>query len=171
MDASSRKPALEKKLLIAKIIAAMKSIFDTQTRTEVLSRIGNLDQASKAAWGQMTVAQMIRHCVLCEEYYHGNLLVSRSFLGRLIGKMVLRKMIKDDLAMLQKNAPTSPVFKVDNEIGNLALEKEKWKSLIEQYASFDKEYFTHWFFGKMSKEQLGQFIYKHCDHHLRQFGS
>jgi hypothetical protein len=80
-------------------------------------------------------------------------------------------MLKDDQSMLQKNAPTKPQFKVNHNVGNLELEKEQWKSLIEQYASFDKEYFTHWFFGKMTKQQLGQFIYKHCDHHLRQFRS
>jgi hypothetical protein len=149
----------------------MKSIFDIDTRTEILNRIDNLNQESKAAWGQMTVAQMVKHCALCEEYYHGNLLVSRSFLGRLIGKMVINKTLKDDQSMLQKNAPTSPQFRVNNNIGNLEAEKEQWKSLIEQYASFNKAYFMHWFFGKMSKEQLGQFIYKHCDHHLRQFRS
>ena len=149
----------------------MKSIFDIQIRTEILSRIDRLNQESKAAWGQMTVTQMVKHCALCEEYYHGNLFVKRSFLGRLIGKMVLNKMLKDDQSIFQKNAPTSPHFRVNNNIGNLEIEKEKWKSLIKQYSFFDKEYFTHWFFGKMSKEQLGQFIYKHCDHHLRQFGS
>ena len=149
----------------------MKSIFDIETRIEILRRIDSLNTETKAAWGQMTVAQMVKHCILCEEYYHGNLLVSRSFLGRLIGKMVINKTLKDDQSMLQKNAPTSPQFIVNNDIGHLELEKEKWKFLIEQYASFDQEYFTHWFFGKMSKQQLGQFIYKHCDHHLRQFRS
>ena len=149
----------------------MKSIFDTETRMEILSRVDKLNNESKAAWGQMTVAQMIRHCTLCEEYYYGNLAVSRSFLGRLIGKMAIGKMLKDDQSMLQRNAPTSSKFKVNDDIENLELEKEKWKSLIEQYAGFDNDYFIHWFFGKMSKEQLGQFIYKHCDHHLRQFGS
>ena len=149
----------------------MKSIFDVEIRTEVLNRIDSLNQETKAAWGQMTIAQMVKHCALCEEYYHGNLLVSRSFLGRLIGKMVINKTLKDEQSMLQKNAPTSPQFRVNTDIKNLELEKEKWKFLIEQYASFDQEYFTHWFFGKMSKEQLGQFIYKHCDHHLRQFRS
>lgn len=147
----------------------MKSIFDTETRTEIFSRIDSLTKETEAAWGQMTVAQMVKHCALCEEYYHGNLQVSRSFLGRLIGRMVINKTLKGDQSMLQKNAPTSPHFKVNNNIENLELEKEKWKSLIGQYASFDKEYFTHWFFGKMSKQQLGQFIYKHSDHHLRQF--
>jgi hypothetical protein len=149
----------------------MKSIFDTATRAEILNRIDSLDGGIKPAWGQMTVTMMVKHCVLCEEYYHGHFLVDRSFLGRLIGKMAIRKLLKDDQSMMQKNAPTLSQFKVVNNIENLELEKEKWKSLIEQYSSFDKEYFTHWFFGKMSKEQLGQFIYKHCDHHLRQFRS
>jgi len=92
-------------------------------------------------------------------------------LGRLIGKKVINKTLKDEQSMLQKNAPTSPQFRFNNDIVNLEFGKEKWKFLIEQYAFFDKEYVTHWFFGKMSKQQLGQFIYKHCDHHLRQFRS
>lgn len=138
---------------------------------EILNRIDSLNQESKPAWGEMNVAMMVKHCALCEEYYHGRFLVNRSFLGRLIGKTALRGILKDEQSMLQKNAPTSPQFKVVNEIETLEIEKEKWKLLIEQYCSYDKEYFKHWFFGKMSKEQLGQFIYKHCDHHLRQFRS
>jgi len=149
----------------------MKSIFEITTRTEILNRIDSLKQESKPAWGKMNVAMMVKHCALCEEYYHGGFLVNRSFLGRLIGKIAIRVILKEEQSILQKNAPTSLQFKVVNEIENLELEKEKWKSLIEQYASFNKEHFMHWFFGTMSKEQLGQFIYKHCDHHLRQFRS
>ena len=149
----------------------MKSIFDIATRTEILNRIDSLNKESKPAWGTMNVAMMVRHCALCEEYYHGRFLVNRSFLGKLIGKTALRGILKDEQSMLQKNAPTSQQFKVVDEIENLEVEKEKWKSMVEQYGSFNKEYFIHWFFGKMSKQQLGQFIYKHCDHHLRQFES
>ena len=133
----------------------MKSIFHTAARAEILSRIDSLNQGSKPAWGQMTVTMMVKHCALCEEYYHGHFLVNRSFLGRLIGKMAIRKMLKDDQSMLQKNAPTSPQFRVINETENLELEKEKWKSLIEQYSAFDKEYFTHWFFWKNVEGTIG----------------
>lgn len=149
----------------------MKSVFDLETRRELLNRIDSLHQQCKASWGQMTVAQMVKHCVICEEYYQGNVQVNRSFLGRIIGKLAIREILKDEKAVLQKNAPTSPVFRVRDDTANLDAEKEKWKSLLEEYASYDKNYFTHWFFGKMSKEQIGQFIYKHCDHHLRQFRS
>ncbi len=50
-------------------------------------------------------------------------------------------------------------------------EKANWKQLIERYEAFNAKKFTHWFFGEMTKEQLGQFIYKHSDHHLKQFGA
>ncbi|HSH66794.1 MAG TPA: DUF1569 domain-containing protein [Bacteroidia bacterium] len=148
----------------------MKSIFDRETRDEVINRIQSLNANSKPHWGKMTVAQMIKHCALCEEYYYGNIPVNRSFLGRIIGKMAIKSILKDENASLRKNAPTPLPFKVTENVNNLEVEKNKWVALIERYGTFNKDHFTHWFFGKMSRVQLGQFIYKHSDHHLRQFG-
>lgn len=148
----------------------MKSIFDQATREEVIQRIEGLSSDCKAHWGKMHVAQMVRHCAQCEEYYHGNIVVKRSILGRFIGKIALKGLLKDESSVLQRNASTSPIFRVEEKNVDLEREKSRWKSLIERYASYDKDAFTHWFFGPMTKNQLGQFIYKHCDHHLRQFG-
>jgi Protein of unknown function (DUF1569) len=148
----------------------MKSIFNKGTRDEVIIRINSLHEASKAQWGKMTVAQMVRHCRLCEEYYYGSIHIKRSFLGRLLGRVAINAILKDDINSFRKNASTPSELEV-NEL-NLDLESEKasWKSLIEKYETFKSEGFKHWFFGKMTREQLGQFIYKHGDHHLRQFG-
>lgn len=149
----------------------MKSIFDKNTRDEITSRISSLTNENKAQWGKMNVAQMVRHCATCEEYYYGNIEVKRSWLGRLLGKAAIKGILKDESTSFKKNAPTSPQFKVSDS--NLDFEKERtnWKQLIERYASFANENFNHWFFGAMTKTQLGQFIYKHCDHHLKQFGA
>jgi hypothetical protein len=149
----------------------MKSIFDKDTRTEVINRIDSLTNQSKAHWGKMTASQMVKHCELCEEYYHGIIEVKRSTLGRLIGKTAIKGILKDESSSFTKNAPTSSQLKVTDASLDLETEKTKWKRLIENYGSFEKEKFTHWFFGEMTKQQLGQFIYKHCDHHLRQFGA
>jgi hypothetical protein len=149
----------------------MKSIFDKETRDEVIDRISSLTENSKPLWGKMNVAQMVRHCSLCEEYYFGNVKVSRSFLGRIFGKMAIQAILKDEKSSFKKNAPTSPNFKVAEAINDLEAEKVKWKSLIKRYETFSREDLTHWFFGKMTKLQLGRFIYKHCDHHLKQFGA
>ncbi|HTQ63247.1 MAG TPA: DinB family protein [Puia sp.] len=148
----------------------MKSVFDKETKDEVINRINLLTINNKAQWGKMTVAQMVRHCCLCEEYYFGNIKIKRAFLGRILGKVAIRAILKNEKSGLMKNSQTSPILKVDEGLTNLEQEKEKWKSLIERYSTFDKEKFKHWFFGTMTKEQLGQFIYKHSDHHLRQFG-
>jgi hypothetical protein len=148
----------------------MKSIFDAVVRDEVSSRINALTATTQSKWGKMNVAQMVRHCSICEEYYFGNIEVERSFLGRIIGKWAMNSTLKDERSTLQRNAHTSPSFKVVEEVPDFDGEKQKWKSLVARYAEYTNTEFTHWFFGKMTKDQLGQFIYKHCDHHLRQFG-
>lgn len=114
---------------------------------------------------------MVRHCSLCEEYYLGKTKIDRSFIGRIIGRNSIRKILKDERSTFQKSAPTADSFLVKETVSDLESEKAKWKSLIEKYDSFQSRKFTHWFFGEMTKEQLGQFIYKHCDHHLKQFGA
>jgi hypothetical protein len=149
----------------------MKSIFKQEDRAEIISRINTLNAASKAQWGRMTVGQMLRHCALCEAYYMGNIEVKRSLLGRIFGKMAINSILKNEHVPFPKNSAAPAQFRVTENISHIEEEKQKWLSQIEQYANYNDDYFTHWFFGKMTKEQLGQFVYKHSDHHLKQFGS
>lgn len=146
----------------------MKSIFDKTIREETVNRIKSLSADSPAQWGKMNVGQMIRHCTLCEELYLGKLIIKRSFLGRIFGNMALKSLLKEDKP-LARNTPTVSSFIVNEDIADIDAEKEKWIGLINDYENYRNDYFVHCFFGKMSKEQLGQLVYKHCDHHLRQF--
>jgi hypothetical protein len=146
----------------------MKTIFDKTTRDEVIQRVRSLNEHSTAQWGKMNVYQMLKHCVLCEEMYQEKKHYNRTLLGRLIGKMALKNLLSKDLP-LQKNAPTRSEFKINKVHGEIAEEKERWIKLIEEYAHYPDKEFTHWFFGKMTKEQVGYFVFKHTDHHLRQF--
>ncbi|MGX5816605.1 DinB family protein [Chitinophaga lutea] len=148
----------------------MKSVFDAAVRAELLQRIDALDESSTPLWGKMTVGQMVRHCTLCDDYYLGRIPVPRSFLGRLIGQSAIRSILKDQAVQMQKNAPTAQAFLVKDEVRDLAEEKRKWRAVIGQYERLSVPSFNHWFFGKMNRDQLGQFAYKHADHHLRQFG-
>ncbi|MDP4149794.1 MAG: DUF1569 domain-containing protein [Bacteroidota bacterium] len=149
----------------------MRSIFESQTRNDIVGRINSLSAESKARWGKMSVGQMLRHCAACEEYYFGRVPIKRSFLGRLIGPMVIKGILKDETKQLGKNAPTSATLKVTEPVRDIEEEKKKWIALINDYGAYDKDHLVHWFFGKMTKDQLGCFVYKHCDHHLRQFGA
>ncbi len=148
----------------------MKTIFDEATRSELIKRINSLDQNNKAEWGKMNLIQMLKHCNVAEEMYLGYAIYKRTLLGKLIGPWVLKGLIKDDIPM-NKNAPTSPHFKIKETDGDLEAEKNKWIGLIKAYAHYNNLEFIHWFFGRMTKDQLGLFVYKHADHHLRQFNA
>jgi len=148
----------------------MNTIFDKATRDSLVGRVNTLGQNSTGQWGKMNIYQMLKHCTLAEEMYLGRKQYSRTFLGRLIGPMALKNMLKDDRP-LGRNAPTNSHFKVRETNGDVEAEKKKWILLLEEYAAYSMPSFEHWFFGNMTKEQLGQFVYKHTDHHLRQFNS
>ncbi|PWS32015.1 DUF1569 domain-containing protein [Pedobacter paludis] len=146
----------------------MKTIFNDNTRQEVISRIQKLDENSEALWGKMNICQMLKHCIRAEEMYLGNVQYNRTILGYLIGRIALKGIMKDDKP-LHKNAPTSSHFKIAETTGHVQEDKLKWVALIEDYAKYPNQGLMHWFFGKMTNEQVGHFVYKHADHHLRQF--
>jgi hypothetical protein len=146
----------------------MKSIFDQSTRDELKNRIQLLDANSTAQWGKMNISQMMRHCTKWDEMALGKTDYKQSFIGRLFGKMALKDMMKDE--PMKKNMPTVPSFKVKEHI-NIAEEKIKWLRLLNEYEHYSGNGFIHPFFGIMSKEQTGYMVYKHIDHHLRQFNA
>ena len=150
----------------------MKTVFDETLRAELISRINLLDENSRAQWGKMNVYQMLKHCTLWEEWVLGksNLKYKQSFIGLIFGKMALNSSVKDDKPM-KRNIPAGREFIVREKDGNLELQKKKWIALINDYANFSNHDFIHDFFGKMTKDQIGIFAYKHTDHHLRQFNS
>jgi len=146
----------------------MKSILDQPVRAELIHRINQLDENSTPKWGEMNVYQMLKHCVLCEELYLGKIKKKRVIMGYLFGKSALKDILREDKAF-PRNAPTSAIFKVQEKVGDVTAEKQNWIALIKEYENYSNE-FVHWFFGKMTKDEVGRFGYKHNDHHLRQFG-
>ena len=149
----------------------MKSIFEETNRLELVGRINTVQKNSFAQWGKMNVTQMVKHCVVWEEWIQGTNkpVYKQEFLGYIFGKMALRRMIKDDKPF-DRGIPTSKSFQIKEQSGDLELEKAKWIRMIESYRHYSNPGFIHDFFGKMTPEQVGILAYKHSDHHLRQFG-
>lgn len=149
----------------------MKTIFDKAVREGLIGRIHLLSENSKPQWGKMNLYQMLRH----NTYWNGWILgkdshtYKQEFLGKIFGKMALRSMIKNEKPF-DRNIPTSKQFQVKDVSGNIEAEKAKWISLVLEFERFENPVFIHDFFGKMTKEQIGVLVYKHADHHLRQFG-
>src|SRR5258708_14288348 len=148
----------------------MKSIFDKTTRDELIKRINTLNEGKIDQWGKMNVYQMIKHCRLWEEMMQNKQNLKRVFIGKIFGRMALKTVLKDDKP-LKRRTPTIPPLIIKEITGDTASEKAKWAANVEQYANFSNPNFVHVFFGKMTKKQIGQMVYKHIDHHLRQFNS
>jgi hypothetical protein len=150
----------------------VNTIFDSAVRKEVIERISSLNKDHEAQWGKMNLFQMVKH----NTYWNiwilgiGHHKYKQELLGKIFGKIALKKMIKDEKPF-DKNIPTSSQFKVTEMNGDLEAEKLKWISLTNAYDDFNNADFIHDFFGKMTREQIGILVYKHSDHHLRQFGA
>lgn len=88
----------------------------------------------------------------------------------MFGRLALKNLTKDDKPFA-RNVPTSTEFKISDPAGDVAAERTKWIAWLEEYDHYSNPGFIHDFFGRMSREQVGQLAYKHTDHHLRQFGA
>ena len=150
----------------------MKSIFEKNIQQELIKRVNSLSAENKPQWGKMNLCQMLKHCTSWDEWTLGinKPVYKQAFIGKLFGKIGLKRITKDDSA-LDKNTPTTNEFKIRESECDIELEKAKWIRLIEQYQHYNNSDFIHMFFGKMTNEQIGIMAYKHADHHLRQFGA
>ncbi|CDF80270.1 conserved hypothetical protein (DUF1569) [Formosa agariphila KMM 3901] len=146
----------------------METIFNQKTINLLTDRINQLKTTDNAQWGEMNAYQMLKHCTLSEEMFQGKKQYKRLIMGKLFGKMALNGILKNDNPM-KKNQPTHPEFKIKGT-GNFEIEKAKWIDLLNSYSDFFNSNFVHPFFGKMSKDEIGKYVFKHTDHHLRQFG-
>lgn len=146
----------------------MKTIFDTIEANMLIERAKLLTPNHKALWGKMDCYQMLKHCNMSEAMYHGKNSYKRLFIGRLFGAMALKGILKNT-APMKRNQPTHPTFKISGS-GDFEAEKQLWIKQLNDYKQAKNLGMVHPFFGAMSHHQIGMYVYKHTDHHLRQFG-
>jgi len=149
----------------------MKNLFETASVKEVNQRMGNLTPESSRQWGKMNAAQAIAHCAAGLELALGDRTPPRHFLGRVIGGIIKPMVLGDDKPM-RRNSPTVKGLVVQDE-RDLAKERERLRGLIDRFAAAGPEGCTmhpHSFFGRLTPDEWAVLMYKHLDHHLRQFG-
>ena len=150
----------------------MKSLFDPATASEVKSRIANLTPDTPRQWGTMTPAQALAHCSAGLDMASGNLRPPRKFIGRLLGPIIKPLVLRDDQPM-RRNSPTVDELVIHDD-RDLAVERTHLCELIDRITAAGPAACTthpHAFFGPLTPEQWSILMYKHLDHHLRQFGA
>ena len=149
----------------------MQSLFDSNTYNEIIDRLNKLSPTSAAQWGKMNVAQMLAHCKEAFKVPLSEKKIPRIFIGRLLGWMIKSKLYSED--PWKKNLPTAPNFLIKDE-RNFNQEKQELVDLVNKFYKAGPTGISkhpHPMFGKFTMEQWGKSMYKHIDHHLRQFAA
>jgi hypothetical protein len=150
----------------------MKNLFEAATADEVKARAGRLRPDSERQWGKMNAAQAVAHCAASMEMAVGDRLPQRMFLGRIVGGFIRPMLLGNDDPM-RRNSPTMPGLVVSDE-RQLETERTRLCALIDRFAAGGPQGCTthpHSFFGRLNSQEWAILMYKHLDHHLRQFGA
>lgn len=146
----------------------MKTFWDANVRQELLQRLAQLKPDSQRRWGKMSCEQMLRHLNNAAQMVTGELPVAR--MRGPLGLWPLNKLVIYWLPWPQ-GAPAAPEL-IAFDTDAWEREKEMLLALAQQVAA--REHATEWpahpAFGPLSQKDWGRLMYRHLDHHFRQFG-
>ena len=149
----------------------MKNLFETARLEEVKQRIARLRPDSQRQWGKMNAPQALARCSRGFELASGDLRPPRALLGRIIGAIIKPKVFEND-EPLRRNTPTVKGLVIRDD-RDLAKERARLYGVIDRFVAAGPKGCTtrpHSFFGPLTPEEWAILMYKHLDHHLRQFG-
>ncbi len=148
----------------------MQSLFEATAVEQVKRRLASLTPATPRVWGKMDAPQMVAHCAAAMEMALGDTVIPQVLIGRWIGRY-FRSIYSNDRPWRQNNPTAAPL--VITGVQDLDAERQRLIALVERFHRCGPEGCTrepHPFFGKLTPEEWGIGMYKHLDHHLRQFG-
>jgi len=149
----------------------MKNLFEGEAVQEIISRVDHLQPASQRQWGKMDVAQMMAHCSAALDMASGELNPPRILIGRLIGSFI--KPIYSNEKPFSRGNPTDKALVVADQ-RDFSRERDQLKLKVQRFHEGGERRCTrhpHPFFGALTPQEWSRGMYKHLDHHLRQFGA
>ncbi|AWP27934.1 hypothetical protein PVOR_16394 [Paenibacillus vortex V453] len=148
----------------------MKNIFNPTDMTEILNRIDRLSPLSQPLWGKMNVTQMLAHNSAFQDIASGITNLPRGWLGMVVGRFA-RPVLYNEKPVPRNMSSIPEILIADPRDFETEREQLKEKIILFQQNGTEKcTSHPHPFFGKLTPEQWGKGIYKHLDHHLKQFG-
>jgi hypothetical protein len=150
----------------------MESLFESGCVDEVQQRLSRLGPDQARQWGTMSAAQMLAHCSLGLEMAAGEIRPPRALIGRVLGP-VIKPMAFRESEPMRRNSPTSKELVVKDD-RDFETERRRLSGLIDGFVAAGPGGCTahpHAFFGALTPDEWAVLMYKHLDHHLRQFGA
>jgi Protein of unknown function (DUF1569) len=148
----------------------MENMFNAADRAALQHRLSRLQPSSRRQWGKMNAAQMLAHCAAAMEMACGDRQKKQAFLGKLITPFIRSTVLGPK--PLRRNSPTDPDLLIADE-REFAAERQRLSTLVDRFCQAGPDAAgrqIHSFFGRFNGEEWGRLVYKHLDHHLRQFG-
>jgi len=149
----------------------MRNLYEPAEVHQIKQRLARLAPDSARQWGTMNGAQAVAHMAASMEWAVGDRLPPRLFFPSLLGRLIKPMVMRND-APFHRNSPTSPDLVTLDE-RDLDAERERLFALIDRFTAAGPAGCTtspHSFFGRMTPDEWAILMYKHLDHHLRQFG-
>ena len=149
----------------------MPSMFHAPDREAIEARIDRLAPQARGRWGTMTAPQMVWHLDAQLRSLLGELDVRPR--GSAITRSAIVKWLIIDSPMPwpRGKVPTAPEFarhapgEWPADVAKLKLDLQRWAGRgLAGGAS------VHAAFGPLDARQTGRLIWRHFDHHLKQFG-
>ena len=146
----------------------MKSVWNVSDRQELLQRVSSLRPETKGTWGRMTAPQMVAHLADSLRMALGDIVCAPK--NSAIRFTPLKQVVIYWLPF-PKGVPTA-VELITRAPADWQSEVADLNSLLDQFGRRDRNglWPDHPVFGRMQGSSWGVLVYRHMDHHLRQFG-
>lgn len=148
----------------------MKTLLDAGAADTMTARVMRLSTTSHRHWGTMTVAQAVAHMSGGIEMALGDQRPPRMVIGRILG-LFIKPLVFGNDEPLRRNTPTVKRLCVVDE-RDLVRERQRLIALITRFTTAGRAGCTahpHGFFGRLTPDEWAILMYKHLDHHLRQY--
>ena len=154
--------------------SSVKSLFDSSLAGDTKQRIMELHHDSQREWGNMTIAQTLVHCTSGLEMAMGVIKPKRAPFPANVMGVLIKPLVFGNDKPIRRNSPSSPeLFSADPARCDFEQERGRLIATIDRFANEGAaccSQHPHPFFGRLQPQQWAILMYKHIDHHLRQFG-
>jgi hypothetical protein len=141
---------------------------------DIKQRTMQLNNQSQRLWGTMPVCQTLAHCTSGLNMAMGVINPKRApFPANLLG-LLIKPLVFGNNKPMRRNSPSTPdLFSADDTNCHFEPERRLLIAAIDRFANEGPaccSQHPHPFFGPLKPQQWAIIMYKHLDHHLRQFG-
>jgi hypothetical protein len=156
-----------------KILRAMKNLLNPKDLREIIARLQTLRPDNRRKWGKLSIYEVLPHMTdpLRIAMGENKAVPQKSILyNSFLGKMVAQYL------PWPKGAATAPEFLPGTGgTAHTTFEHDRQMLIdaLERFAKYgmERDYHSNPVFGHLSRKAWGRLMWRHTDHHLRQFSA